>query len=291
MGILEHRNDRFIADVISRLSDVAVEFMSVADERIPLERVYRVVVDRLSFRYTFLREIVKNLALSGTYVINNPFAASSTNKLVDTRLGSYLGLAFPKTIVLPDRLAVEVGDLVAEPRLSSVAEELGFPCILKPFDGYAWQDVYVVRSIEELQNLYFALSRWYILIAQQLIRFKDYFRVFCFNKRDVLAIRWVPKPLAMGQYLYCEPSTIKDARDRLPEPTIRLNQALDLDVNVVEWCMDEEGQWWVIDAFNEVPDINPEALPPEYYSWIVDKFVACIRDKLDPSKKNLTPFG
>ncbi len=66
--------------------------------------------------------------------------------------------------------------------------------------------------------------------------------------------------------------------------------ALDLDVNVVEWCLDEEGQPWVIDAFNEVPEIRKESLPPDYYWWLVDRFVACIKDKLDPGKQNKTIF-
>jgi hypothetical protein len=291
VGILESKNDRFINDVVSRLSGVDVEFMSSGIESAPIERRYRVVVDRLSFRYPFLREIVKSLALSGTYVINNPFAALATNKILDIRLGSRFGLPFPKTIVLPDRAVTEETDgLVTQPNLHRVAEELGFPCILKPFDGYAWEDVYVVGSAEELQNLYLSLSSRHILLAQQLIRFKSYFRVFCFDQREVLFIRWVPKPLAMGQYFYCDPSSIGDAKDRLTALTIQLNRALDLDVNVVEWCVDEEGQWWVIDAFNEVPEVIPEALPPEYYSWLVDKFADCITDKLNPDKKNRTPF-
>jgi len=291
VGILEDRNDPFIKDVISRLKDVRVEFMSIAEEKIPVERKYRVVVDRLSYGYPFLVELLKNLALSGAYIVNNPFAASATNKLVDVRLGSSLGLAFPKTIVLPDQSVIEETEgLVAQPDLRRVAEELGLPCILKPFNGYAWQDVHVAGSIEELHNLYLALSRRHILMAQQLIRFRDYFRVFCFDKKNVLFIRWVPKPLAMGQYLRCDLTGMGDTTDRLTDLTIQLNRALDLDVNVTEWCVDEEGRWWVIDAYNEVPDVVPEALPPEYYSWIVDMFAACIRDKLDSSKKNLTPF-
>jgi hypothetical protein len=292
VGILESRDDRFMADVVSRLGAIPVEYVSFADERVPVERAYRVVVDRLSFRYPFLREMMKNLALNGTYIINNPFAAATTNKLVDMRLGSRLGLTFPKTIVLPDQVTVEeTSSLVAQPHFDRVAEELGFPCVLKPFDGYGWQDVYLVSSAQELRNLYLALCSRYVLMAQQLITFKDYFRVFCFDKKDVLFIRWVPKPLAMGQYLYSDLSGMGDVLERLVRLTTQFNQALDLDVNVMEWCVDEKGQWWVIDAFNEVPDITPGALPHEYYTWIVDKFAACIKDKLDPGKKNRTPFG
>lgn len=291
VGILEYKADRFTADVVSRLKGIPVEFMSLSDERVPSQRGYRVVVDRLSFCYPFLKEIVKSLALTGTYVINNPFAASATNKVVDATLGTRLGLAFPKTIVLPDRRAIQETDgLAAEPHLHRVADELGMPCVLKPFDGYAWQDVYVAKSVEELENLYLALSGRHILVAQKLIRFRDYFRAFCFDKTHVLFIRWVPKPLAMGQYLRCDPSVLRDFGDRLTGLTIRFNETLDLDVNVMEWCVDEEGQWWVIDAFNEVPDVCPEAFPPEYYSWIVDRFAACVKDKLNSNKKNSTPF-
>jgi glutathione synthase/RimK-type ligase-like ATP-grasp enzyme len=292
VGILEDSSDRFITDLISRLGNIPVEFIRLADERLPVERGYRVVVDRLSFRYPFLMEMVKSLALDGTYVINNPYAASVTNKLIDINVGRQLELPFPKTVVLPDQATTaEADSQVIPPNLQRVADEIGLPCILKPFNGYAWQDVHVITSIEELQNLYVALAPRYILLVQQLIRFKDYFRVFCIDKKDVLFIRYVPRPSAMGQYLYCNRSEMKDMADRLAALTVRFNQALDLDVNVVEWCVDEEGRWWVIDAFNEVPEIIPEALPPEYYSWILDRFVACIQDKLESGKTNRTPFG
>ena len=291
IGILEFKNDRFTSDVVSRLSSSDVEYISLGIQNAPIEREYRVVVDRLSFYYKFLNEIVKSLSLSGTYIINNPFAASTTNKIVDIKLGSRLGLNFPKTIVLPDQTALkDTEGLVAQPDLQEVAAQLGLPCILKPFDGYGWDDVYTVRSVEELHNLYLALSPKYILLAQQQIKFTNYFRVFCLNQQDVLFVKWIPKPQSMGQYLYCDPDSIGAAKEKLTALTVQLNQALDLDINVMEWCLDEQGQWWVIDAFNEVPEIIPDALPPEYYSWLVDRFVACINDKLTSQKRNRTPF-
>ena len=287
VGILEQRNDRFIADVISKLEDIPVEFISLGAEAVPLKHNFRVVVDRLSFRYPFLREIMKSMSLDGTYVINNPFAASVTNKLVEIRIGINLGLPFPKTIVLPDQTAIDdMESNVSKPDLDRVAGELGLPCILKPFDGYAWQDVYIVRSTDELKNMYSALSQRCILLAQQLIKYKDYFRVFCFDKKDVLFTRWIPKPFSMGQYLHCSPEDIPDKREKLKELTIGINRALDFDVNVTEWCIDEEGKWWVIDTFNEVPEILPEALPHDSYAWIVERFSACIKDKLTSGKTN-----
>ena len=48
--------------------------------------------DRHEKMVSFLKEIVKSLSLGGTYIINNPFAASTTNKILDIKLGSRLGL-------------------------------------------------------------------------------------------------------------------------------------------------------------------------------------------------------
>ena len=234
---------------------------------------------------------MKSLSLNGTYIINNPFTASLTNKLIEINLGNRLGLPFPKTIVLPDQSSTdETEGVVSQPSLEQVVEEIGLPCVLKPFDGYAWEDVHVVGSTKELNDIYHSLYSRRILMAQQLIRFKEYFRAFCFDKRDVLFIKWIPKPLSMGHYLYSAAGILGDAERRLTELTVGLNHALDLDVNVVEWCVDEEGKWWVIDAFNEVPEVIPEALPPDYYKWIVGSFAACIRDKLNSGRRNRVPF-
>jgi hypothetical protein len=64
-----------------------------------------------------------------------------------------------------------------------------------------------------------------------------------------------------------------------------------MDINVVEWCVDNRGQEWVIDALNEVPDMPKERIPPEHYWWIVDRFVACVRDKLQGDQRNKTIFA
>jgi hypothetical protein len=291
IGILESTSDRFMNDVASSLEGIEVDFMSLSGGKIPTERTYRVVVDRLSFRYPFLRELLKSLSLSGTYIINNPFAAQSTNKLVEILVGNRLGLNFPKTILLPDRLSIEETEgLITPPCFDHIAEELGFPCILKPYDGYAWEDVHVVGSKEELIRLYQSLYSRRILIVQQLIKFRDYFRAFCFDKRHVLFIKWIPKPFAMGHYLDSDRNVSVSVISDLTEMTVRLNEALDLDINVVEWCVDEEGRWWIIEAFNEVPDVTAEALPNRYYTWIVETFALCIRCKLDSGKRNRIPF-
>jgi hypothetical protein len=291
VGILESRNEAFINDVISNLSGAEVEFLSFHQQAVPISGDYRVIVDRASFCHTFLKETMKNLALSGIYIINNPFSSTVTNKVIDIGIGSALGISFPKTFVLPGaNLTEETEEWIGEPVWEQIIDEVGLPCILKPFDGYGWTNVYTTDSLEELKQAYYSISPGQVMLVQRLIRYEDYYRTFCFSKKDVLFIKWIPKPFGMGEYLYSDLKPIENIKDTLTKLTIDLNICLDLDVNAVEWCIDEDGHPWVIDAFNEVPEIKKEAVPETYYNWMVQKFVECIEDKLDSNQRNKTVF-
>jgi hypothetical protein len=289
IGILELREDSFIRDVVSALSGAEVEFLSFRGEVLPFPHQYRVVLDRLSYCHVSLREMMKSLALSGAYVINNPFASTATNKLIDLIISDQIGIPHPRTFVMPGKTSQdECEQVIREPDWDAVARDIGFPCVVKPFDGFGWTDVWVTNSLEELQQAYRALEFHEVLLVQQLIRYKDYYRVFCINKKDVLPMKWNPKPLGAGEYTYSDEAENAPIRQRLAEQAIRLNAALDLDINAVEWCIDEEGRPWVIDAFNEVPEVAKEKMPAVYYNWIVEKFAACIQDKLDSEERNKT---
>lgn len=290
IGILELKNDPFAIDLVSRLSDLPVEFLSFAEGLVPVSTDYRVVIDRMSFRYAYLKEMVKNMSLDGTYAVNNPFAASVNSKLVEAKACQALGIPYPKSIVLPDpALREERLGLIAEPNWERVADEVGFPCILKPVYGYAWVDVYVLNTLAELKERY-AAGAGRIWLVQRKVRYDQYYRVFCIGKRDVLFIKWIPRPLGMGEYLYTDSRDATGDRSRIAEKIVRLNSCLDMDINVVEWCVDNSGQEWVIDALNEVPDMPKERMPPEHYWWIVDRCVACVRDKLRGDQRNKTVF-
>jgi len=292
LGILEDREDPFIRDLIAGLG-MEAEFLSFGEEVVSPSRSCRVVVDRASYYNPYLKEMMKGMALDGCYVINNPFTASATNKLIDIRLSAHLGIPVPRTMVLPDLgVKEQFPQMVREPLWERVALEVGFPCVLKPYDGYGWNDVFVVNSLEEMKGLYASMNARHIFIAQQFIPYSVYYRVFCVDQRDVLFIQWIPRPFGAGQCMLTDPKPIEGLKDRLAFLTTELNRALDLDINVLEWCIDREGQPWLIDAFNEVPEIKRENLPEEYYRWILDKVGGCIRDKLQhPERRNRVTFG
>jgi len=45
----------------------------------------------------------------------------------------------------------------------------------------------------------------------------------------------------------------------------------------------------VIDSHNDVPDVRREKLPPPCYDWIVERFCACVREKLASGEHNRWP--
>lgn len=291
IGILESREDPFIIDVASRLADFELDFLSFKEQPIPLNRPYSVIIDRLSFHHAYLLEIMKSLSLGGVYVVNNPFSASETNKVVETKVCQALNIPHPATILLPDQKAHEdLPEIIREPDFEQVVATVGLPCVVKPYNGFGWDNVFFVSTIEELRSVYEANKRNHVLLAQQKINYVDYYRAFCINKKDVLFIKWIPRPLAMGEYLVNDLKSIENCVEAMTQQTIQLNTALDLDVNGVEWCIDEQGKPWLIEAFNEVPDIDKRSIPEPYYMWIVEKFSSCVREKALTGARNKSIF-
>lgn len=291
IGIVELRNYQFMQDVASRLGDIGVEYISTAEHDYQGETRYRVIVDRLSFQDPYLRQLMMLHSINGTYVFNNPFACSINNKMLGQRLLGPLGIKQPRTIVLP-RVNDEwdLGGSVREPDWDKIRKEMNFPCIMKPFDGFAWENVYSIGSFRELQNLYNALKRKHIMLAQEKVEYEDYFRVFCIGKKDVLICKWVPKPFGMGVCEKPDQKKFEKFGAQLAELTIKMNKALDFDFNAVEWCIDSDGELCMIDGMNEVPDINKGTMPEDNYWWLVDRFAACVREKFNSQETNRTTF-
>jgi hypothetical protein len=291
-GMLELKDDEFIKDVISRLSDIKTEFISLREIGTPTGLKFDVIVDRISYDQPFLREIIKRLSLEGTYVINNPFSSEVTNKIVDTSVCSSLGIPIPKTMVLPyTDEEWDLGDTVKEPDLEMVGKEIGFPCVLKPYNGFAWENVYFVNNMSELINMYNSMKSRHVLLVQEKIDHSDYYRVFCVGKKDVLFIKYNPKPRCMGEYIQSDLKAIEGLVERLSKWTTKLNSVLDLDFNALEWTIDLDGKPFLIDAFNEIPEVPKYAIPPDYYEWIVDRFSAMVREKAQSGERNRTAFS
>ena len=74
------------ASTASRSPDVTAEFVQMGGVRMAEPSRYAVIVDRISHDVPFYRAYLKNAALDGTYIINNPFWWSADDKFFNYAL-------------------------------------------------------------------------------------------------------------------------------------------------------------------------------------------------------------
>src|SRR5437016_11379714 len=94
-----------VADRINgmRVDGVKAEFVKVGGVKMAAPSGYRVIIDRISHDIPFYRAYLKNAALNGTIVINNPFWWSADDKFFNYAMASQIGVAIPNTILLPHK--------------------------------------------------------------------------------------------------------------------------------------------------------------------------------------------
>ena len=286
VGLLENRGDRFIEDVARRLIEkgLRVEYMGFRHVEMPIQCDCRIIIDRLSFQDDFLRTMLKNFSLKGTYVINNPFTNICDDKITEYTICRKMGIPHPRTIIMPK--INEESEAVKMPDFDEF--KITFPVVLKPYRGYAWQNVFVINDLEELKKIYYENCRKDLYILQDLIKYKTYYRVYAFSFSEPLFVRYFPNE---KKYVVSDYSDIKDIYDKIKTYTMQLNKALDYDFNSLEWAIDENSQPYLIDAFNETPDILPWEIPQEYYRRIIENFCLIVERIYPTDESNRLPFN
>jgi glutathione synthase/RimK-type ligase-like ATP-grasp enzyme len=92
-----------IEEVEKRDEGVTVDFVKIGapahDDDVP----YDVIVDRISHEVPMYRTYLKHAVIAGTTVVNNPFMWTADDKFFGASLVSKLGVASPKTVVLPNK--------------------------------------------------------------------------------------------------------------------------------------------------------------------------------------------
>ncbi len=87
--------------------DVVAEYIKLGGIKYDDPPKYDLVIDRISHEVPFYRATLKRMALEGTIIINNPFWWSADDKFFNYSLGKKLGVAIPKTVLLPQKDYIE----------------------------------------------------------------------------------------------------------------------------------------------------------------------------------------
>lgn len=260
-----------LAELNSR-PGITAEWVSLGPVSLHEKCPYDVIIDRLSHCYEFYQAYLKRAALSGTYVINNPFRFLCDDKFFNYGLAEQLGIPVPKTVLLPAREyddqvlnREDLHNLREEFDWDSVLAEIGLPAILKPFDGYGWREVYRIETVEQLNQIYDE-SMMDVMMLQELIGFEHYVRCFVVGAEAVLATRYDPEA---RRYIVDHEHLSPQLGEQIVSSCRTLCRALSYDLNTVEFAI-RDGVPYAIDFMNPVPEAKPDVITPVYFSWLVN---------------------
>ena len=278
IGILHGKERSFPNAFVERINSKKTD--GIIAESVSISKVvqgepsgYTVIIDRISQDVPFYRAFLKNTAISGTAVINNPFWWSADEKFFNNALATKINVPVPKTVILPSR------DLPADTSSESFANltfpldwegifnYVGFPAYMKPFSGGGWKNVYRLENMEDFFDKHGETGELVMLLQEEIV-FDEYYRCYCIGGKHVRIMPYEPR----------NPHHLRYASDFKPSPeryrlmediVLRINKYLGYDFNTVELAL-RNGIPYAIDFCNPAPDAEITSVGEENFEWVVE---------------------
>ena len=254
---------------------------------------YDLVIDRLAYWYYHPREWLKKVAMmDGVYLLNSPFTFQSMEKHAAYCAMMRLGLKVPETVLVPyknpldnNRYAYTSARYNQPFDLDAIAEQIGYPLFMKPYDGGAWRGVSRIGNAEELHAAYDASGEM-LMHLQKAVDYDVFARSLSIGA-ETMVMRFQPdQPMHLR---YAVDHNFLSAQDGAEVVTIGrlVNAFFKWEFNSCETLV-AGGEVYPIDYANACPDVALTSL--HYYfpwamkalvKWCVFALVTGRRAKLD----------
>ncbi|RAJ27084.1 hypothetical protein [Pedobacter cryoconitis] len=279
IGILFGQERSFPEAFVKRVNelggkDFQAEFVNI-DKIFQAEPLgYAVIIDRISQDVPFYRALLKNAAITGTAVINNPFWWSADEKFFNNALALKLGIPVPKTALIPSHARPDdtnensFSNLAFPFDWDNIFEYTGFPAYMKPFDGGGWKEVYKLNNKEEFFDKH-SQTNQHVMMLQEEIEFDEYFRCYCIGGKYVRIMQYEPRNPAHLRYAVDEKAVNEKLIKTIHDYVIKLNEYLGYDFNTVEFAV-RDGIPYAIDFCNPAPDADIASVGQENFDWVVE---------------------
>lgn len=279
IGILHGKERTFPHALVERIN--ALNEPGITAEPVNINKVaqgdptaYAVILDRISQDVPFYRAYLKNAALNGTAVVNNPFWWSADEKFFNNCLATKLGVAVPNTVILPskdhptDCSAESFSNLAFPLDWDGIFDYIGFPAYFKPHAGGGWKNVYKVNNRDEFFKAYNETGQLVMLLQSEVV-FDDYYRCYCIGGTDVRIMPYEPRNPHHLRYVVDRPAASPALLERIKQDVLTLNRALGYDFNTVEFGV-SQGVPYAIDFCNPAPDADRNSVGEENFKWVVE---------------------
>lgn len=278
IGVLHGKERSFPEALVKRINEKNIKGISAAPVKI--DKViqgdpsgYAVIIDRISQDVPFYRAFLKNAAISGTAVINNPFWWSADEKFFNNALATKIGVPVPKTVILPSR---ELPDDTSSESFSNLAYPLdwkgifdyvGFPAYMKPFAGGGWKNVYRLNDMDEFFERHAETGQLVMLLQEEIV-FEEYYRCYCIGRKHVRIMPYEPRNPHHLRYVADFKPSAKMLKT-MEDIVLNINNHLGYDFNTVELAI-RDGIPYAIDFCNPAPDADLKSVGQENFDWVVE---------------------
>ena len=268
--------------LVSRLgpiTDASGHTHRIATERITMEPFdlrdrprYELVIDRLAYWYYLPREWLKKVALmNDVYLLNSPFTFQAMEKHAAYCAMIRLGLKVPPTVLVPhkdppdnSRFQYTAARYNLPFDLPAIAEKIGYPLFMKPYDGGQWIGVSRVRNRDELERAYDASGQRLMHLQASIEGFDVFARSLSIGP-ETMVMKFRPDQPMHDRYEVAHDFLTPELGEEVLTISRLVNAFFRWEFNSCE-CLVRGDDVYPIDYANASPDVALTSLH-YYFPW------------------------
>ena len=238
---------------------------------------YDLVIDRLAYWYYHPREWLKKVAMmDGVYLLNSPFTFQSMEKHAAYCAMMRLGLKVPETVLVPyknpldnNRYAYTAARYNQPFDLDAIAQKIGYPMFMKPYDGGAWRGVSRINNVAELHAAYDASGEM-LMHLQKAVDYDVFARSLSIGA-ETMVMKFQPDQPMHLRYAVDHDFLSPQAGTEVVTIGRLVNAFFRWEFNSCETLV-KAGEVYPIDYANACPDVALTSLH-YYFPWAIKALV------------------
>jgi hypothetical protein len=250
---------------------------------------HSLVIDRLAHWYSLSREWTKKVALMNkVYLLNSPFTFQAMEKHSAYCAMIRLGLKVPETWMIPhkvgpedERYALTSSRYAQSFELGEIAEDIGYPFFMKPFDGGAWVGVTRIANPEQLKRSYDESGQRLMHLQASVENFDVFARSLSIGA-ETMVMRFEPDHPMYDRYQVAHGFLEPEVGAEVVTIGKLVNAFFRWEFNSCETLV-KDGEVYPIDYANAAPDVSITSLH-YYFPWAIKTLLkwsifCCVTDR------------
>ncbi len=267
-----------VRDAAGRQHAIDVERVTIEPFSLRQPARHDLVIDRLAYWYYHPREWLKKVAImDDVYLLNSPYTFQSMEKHAAYCAMLRLGLKVPETVLVPYKHPLDNAKYAYTSArynrpfdLDAIADHLGYPLFMKPFDGGGWRGVSMIRDREALHAAYDASGEM-LMHLQAAVQGYDVFARSLSIGAETMVMHFDADQPIHGRYLVDHAFLTPEVGHEVVTIGRTVNAFFRWEFNSCETLV-RGGDVFPIDYANACPDVALTSLH-YYFPWAMKALV------------------